>query len=89
MAKAREELFVLDEFTTVVDRTVARIGSAAVAKTIRRHKQQFIAVTCHYDIVDRLQPDWTYRCKIFADLANNLLFLTTGRSGKNATTIKE
>jgi ABC-type lipoprotein export system ATPase subunit len=61
MAKARQDdLFVLDEFTSVVDRTVARIGSAAVAKTIRRRKQKFIAVTCHYDIVDWLQPDWTY-----------------------------
>src|SRR4051794_7191832 len=30
-------LVVFDEFTSVVDRTVAQIGSAAVARAIRRH----------------------------------------------------
>ena len=53
-------LVVADEFTSVVDRTVARIGSAAVAKAIRRRKRRFIAVTCHYDVIDWLQPDWMY-----------------------------
>ena len=53
-------LAVIDEFTSVVDRTVAQIGSAAVAKTVRRRRQQFIAVACHYDILDWLQPGWMY-----------------------------
>lgn len=35
LADARS-LLVIDEFTSVVDRTVAQIGSAAIAKTIRR-----------------------------------------------------
>ena len=51
----------MDEFTSVVDRTVAQIGSAAIAKTVRRRKQRFIAVSCHYDIVDWLEPDWVYQ----------------------------
>jgi energy-coupling factor transporter ATP-binding protein EcfA2 len=55
------DLCVIDEFTSVVDRTVAQIGSAAVAKTIRRMKKQFVAVSCHYDIEEWLQPDWVYR----------------------------
>lgn len=59
MAEA-DGLFVVDEFTSVVDRTVARIGSHAIAKSIRGRNQQFIAVSCHYDIIDWLQPDWTY-----------------------------
>ena len=50
----------VDEFTSVVDRTVAQIGSAAIAKTIRRRKRQFVAVSCHFDIIDWLQPDWIY-----------------------------
>jgi len=54
-------LVVVDEFTSVVDRTVAQIGSAAIAKTVRRQKRQFIAVACHYDIVDWLEPDWVYQ----------------------------
>jgi energy-coupling factor transporter ATP-binding protein EcfA2 len=52
---------VFDEYTSVVDRTVAQVGSAAVAKVIRRRKLQFVAVTCHEDVEDWLQPDWVYR----------------------------
>jgi len=53
-------LLVLDEFTSVVDRQVAKIAAHAVQKTIRRAARQFIAVSCHFDIVDWLQPDWIY-----------------------------
>lgn len=51
---------VVDEFTSVVDRQVARIGAHAVQKFIRRNKRQFVAVTCHYDVIDWLQPDWIF-----------------------------
>jgi GNAT superfamily N-acetyltransferase len=54
------ELCVFDEFTSVVDRTVGQIGSAAVAKTVRRRGQKFIAVTCHDDVIEWLDPDWIY-----------------------------
>lgn len=53
-------MVVLDEFTSVVDRQVAKVASNAIQKTIRRQQRQFIAVSCHFDIVDWLQPDWTY-----------------------------
>ena len=56
-----QELIAFDEFTSVVDRQVARFGSAAVAKTLRAGRakcNRFIAVTCHYDILDWLEPDW-------------------------------
>lgn len=56
-----DDLIVFDEFTSVVDRQVAQIGSAALAKTIRRKPgKQFIAVTCHADVLEWLTPDWTY-----------------------------
>jgi GNAT superfamily N-acetyltransferase len=54
-------LVVCDEFTSVVDRTVAQIGSAALAKLVRKSGQRFVAVTCHEDVIDWLQPDWIYR----------------------------
>src|SRR6185437_13119306 len=54
------DLCVFDEFTSVVDRTVGRIGSHAVAKTVRRRKKKFIAVTCHDDVIEWLDPDWIY-----------------------------
>jgi len=54
-------LVVMDEYTSVVDRTVAQIGSAALARTVRRLGRKFIAVTCHEDVEAWLQPDWVYR----------------------------
>ncbi len=53
-------LFVFDEFTSVVDRNVAQIGSFAMQKAIRKTNKQFIAVTCHFDVKDWLMPDWVF-----------------------------
>lgn len=52
------ETIVVDEFTSVVDRQVAQIGSHAVQKYARAHNRQFVGVTCHYDVEDWLNPDW-------------------------------
>jgi GNAT superfamily N-acetyltransferase len=52
---------VFDEYTSVVDRTVAQVGSAALEKVIRRRGLQFVAVTCHEDVEPWLNPDWVYR----------------------------
>lgn len=52
---------VVDEFTSVVDRQVAKFGSEAVAKAIRRRGQRFVALTCHFDVIEWLSPDWVYR----------------------------
>lgn len=49
---------VMDEFTSVVDRQVAQIGAHATQKYIRRKNKQFVAISCHSDIIDWLQPDW-------------------------------
>jgi len=54
--------FLYDEFTSVVDRQVAQIGSSAIQKFIRKQDKQFIAVSCHYDIEEWLEPDWVYDC---------------------------
>ena len=54
------ELVVFDEFTSVVDRTVAKTASAAIADGIRKNfvQKRFVALSCHYDVVDWLAPDW-------------------------------
>ena len=52
--------FVFDEFTSVVDRNVAQIGSFAMQKAIRKSNKKFIAVTCHHDVEDWLLPDWVF-----------------------------
>ena len=55
-----QKFFVFDEFTSVVDRNVAQIGSFAMQKAIRKTDKQFIAVTCHFDVQDWLLPDWVF-----------------------------
>lgn len=55
-----QKMFVFDEFTSVVDRNVAKIGSFAMQKAIRKTDKQLIAVTCHFDVEDWLLPDWVF-----------------------------
>lgn len=49
---------VVDEFTSVVDRQVAKIASHCAQKLARRSGKRMVAASCHYDVVDWLQPDW-------------------------------
>lgn len=51
---------VFDEFTSVVDRTVAKTASFAIQKAMRKRGKHFVAVSCHKDILEWLQPDWVY-----------------------------
>jgi len=53
-------MIVFDEFTSVVDREIAKVSAFAISKAVRRSKKKFIAVTCHYDVVDWLDPDWVF-----------------------------
>ena len=54
------DLIVFDEFTSVVNREVAMAGSFALQKAIRKMQKKFIAVSCHKDILEWLEPDWTF-----------------------------
>lgn len=54
------ELIVFDEFTSVVNREVAKTSSYAISKAVRKQGKKFIAVACHRDIIDWLEPDWIY-----------------------------
>jgi ABC-type dipeptide/oligopeptide/nickel transport system ATPase subunit len=55
------DMLVVDEFTSVIDRQVAQIASHTIQKTIRAKQKRFVAVSCHYDVIDWLQPDWIYQ----------------------------
>lgn len=59
-AAESQTIVVFDEFTSVVDRTVAKVCSATIAKGVRsgRLPCRFVAVSCHDDIVEWLEPDW-------------------------------
>ena len=51
---------VFDEFTSVVNREVAKTASYAISKAVKKINKKFIAVSCHKDITEWLEPDWIY-----------------------------
>ena len=61
VGKAKEnEVVLIDEYTSVVDRDVAKSMSNALQKYIRRNKKRIVLASCHFDIMEWLQPDWIY-----------------------------
>lgn len=61
VGKASEnDVILIDEFTSVVDRDVAKAMSNALQKYIRRTNKKIILASCHFDIMEWLLPDWTY-----------------------------
>lgn len=51
---------VVDEFSSVVDRQIARFGALAFQKAWRRTAGQAVLLSCHYDIIEWLEPDWVF-----------------------------
>lgn len=51
---------VVDEFTSVVDRQIARVGALAFGKAWRRCGGQVLLLTPHRDVLPWLQPDWVF-----------------------------
>ena len=56
----KRDLIVFDEFTSVVNREVACVSSYAISRAVRKMNKKFIAVTCHRDILNWLEPDWSF-----------------------------
>lgn len=54
------DFFVFDEFTSVVDRQVAKVCSLAVSRYCKKHNKKFLAVSCHKDVLEWLEPDWAF-----------------------------
>lgn len=56
---------VIDEFTSVIDRQIAKIGSQAFQKAWRRSNPtgKVVLLTPHYDILEWVQPDWVIDTK--------------------------
>lgn len=60
IGKAKEnEVVLIDEFTSVVDRDVAKAMSFSMQKYLRRNNKRVVLASCHYDIMEWLTPDWT------------------------------
>lgn len=90
-ALLERDFVVFDEFTSVVDRQVAQTASLAINKAIKRTGKKFIAITCHHDIIEWLEPDWVFDTNQMTSffpkadiLKNHLKFGNVGEmNGKN------
>jgi len=61
LARRLQNGAVIDEFTSVVDRNVAK----SCANSVRRYVDQqnisgMVFASCHYDIIEWLRPDWLF-----------------------------
>ena len=61
MTKNKDIVFI-DEWTSVVDRTVAKAMSLCLLKYAKRNDKKIILCSCHIDIIEWLQPDWLIDC---------------------------
>lgn len=62
IANSDENIILIDEWTSVVDRTIAKIMSNSVQKFARKFKKKIVLISCHYDIIDWVSPDWLLDC---------------------------
>lgn len=59
LARKIKDGSVIDEFTSVVDRNVAKAASVALSRYVKQHKiKNIVLSTCHRDILEWLEPDW-------------------------------
>jgi ABC-type ATPase with predicted acetyltransferase domain len=58
----KQDFICIDEWTSVVDRTVAKAMSVCLHKFAKKHNKQIILLSCHYDILEWVMPDWLIDC---------------------------
>jgi ABC-type ATPase with predicted acetyltransferase domain len=59
---SNNEIVLIDEWTSVVDRTVAKAMSHCVQKFARANNKKIILCSCHFDILEWVKPDWMIDC---------------------------
>jgi len=59
---SNNEIVIIDEFTSVVDRTTAKIMSFCLNKFAKKQNKKIILLSCHADILEWLKPDWQIDC---------------------------
>lgn len=59
-----KEMVFIDEWTSVVDRTVAKAMSLCLHKYAKRNNKRVVILSCHQDIIEWLKPDWAIDCNV-------------------------
>lgn len=54
------DIILVDEFTSVVNRDAAKSMSFALQRYVRQKNLRIILASCHFDIIEWLQPDYIF-----------------------------
>jgi ABC-type dipeptide/oligopeptide/nickel transport system ATPase subunit len=57
-----DEIVVIDEFTSLVDRDVAKTMCLLMNKLSTKQDKKIVLVTCHHDVIDYLETDFIIDC---------------------------
>ena len=61
LANAKDgDIILIDEYSSTVNRSSAKSMSYALQRYIRKKNLKIILSSCHFDIIDWLNPDWVY-----------------------------
>jgi hypothetical protein len=89
MSHERDGISVMDEWTSVVDRTVAKVMSHCIQKHARRAQRSIVLLSCHYDVIEWLNPDWIIDCNKQEYIDRRLLWRSFQRQERLAFDIRE
>lgn len=84
-----KEIIVIDEWTSVVDRTVAKVMSHCIQKYARSNDKKIILLSCHYDVTEWINPDWIIDCNTKSYEDRRLLWRSSQRKEKLEFHIKK
>jgi ABC-type lipoprotein export system ATPase subunit len=56
----KNEIILYDEFSSVINRAVAKSMSYALQRYVREKNLKIILASCHFDIIEWLNPDWVF-----------------------------
>jgi ABC-type ATPase with predicted acetyltransferase domain len=62
LMSSEKEIIAIDEWTSVVDRNVAKAMSFTLQKYARKKNKRIVLCSCHYDVIEWLNPDWVIDC---------------------------
>lgn len=60
MMSQDKDVILVDEFTSVVDRNAACAMAHSLAKWVKRRGKKVVLASCHYDILEYLEPDFIF-----------------------------
>lgn len=89
MSQVDRDFIVIDEWTSVVDRTVAKVMSHCIQKHARKTGKKIILLSCHYDVFEWLNPDWIIDCNKQSYIERRHLWRDFKRSERLEFNIRE